>query len=61
MELKSDNVDTINGFIISTLDRIPDNSDNVSLIIDNYKLKVLEVYDNRIEKVMVTLINCKVS
>ena len=61
MELKSDNVDTINGFIISTLDRIPDNNDNVSLIIDNYKLKVLEVYDNRIEKVMVSLINSKVS
>ena len=61
MELKSDNVDTINGFIISTLDRIPDNNDNVSLIIDNYKLEVLEVYDNRIEKVMVSLINSKVS
>ena len=61
MELKSDNVDTINGYIISTLDRIPDNNDNVSLIIDNYKLEVLEVYDNRIEKVMVSLINSKVS
>ena len=60
-DIKSDDFDTVNGLIISTLNKIPDENDNISLIIENYKLDILEVEDNRIEKVMVSLIQSKVS
>lgn len=55
-DIQCEDCDTINGYIISTINRIPSNEENIILNIDNYELEVVEVYDNRIEKVKVNLL-----
>ncbi|MEG0855308.1 MAG: hemolysin family protein [Terrisporobacter sp.] len=60
-KIKSEDFDTINGFIISNLDRIPGKEEDIDLTFDRYNLKVLQVEDNRIEKVKISLIQSKVS
>ena len=56
-DIKCDDCDTINGYIISTINKIPSNEDNIILNIENYELEVVEVDDNRIEKVKVNFAN----
>jgi len=51
--IKCEDCDTINGYIISTINKIPSNEENIILNIENYELKVVEVDDNRIEKLRV--------
>mgnify|MGYP000347939871 CR=1 FL=1 len=54
-DIKCEDCDTINGYIISIIDKIPSNEENIIINIENYELEVIEVYDNRIEKVLVNL------
>ena len=60
-DIKCDDCDTINGYIISIINKIPTNEEDIILNIENYQLKVMDVYDNRIEKVKVTLLKENVS
>ena len=60
-DLKCEDYDTINGYIISIINKIPTNEEVIILNIENYELKVIEVDDNRIEKVKVSLLNENVS
>ena len=55
--LKCDDFDTINGYIISLIDKIPTEEENIVLNIENYKVKVVKVEDNRIETVKISMIN----
>lgn len=54
--IECDDCDTLNGYIISTIDKIPTDEENIILNIENYKLQVVQVDDNRIEKVKVSSI-----
>ena len=56
-DLKCDDFDTINGYIISLIDKIPTEEENIVLNIENYKVKVVKVEDNRIETVKISMIN----
>lgn len=51
--IQCEDCDTINGYIISTINKIPNNKENIILNIENYKLEIVEVDDNRIEKLKV--------
>ena len=53
-DIKCEDCDTINGYVISIIDKIPSNKENIILNIENYELEVIEVDDNRIEKVKVS-------
>lgn len=52
-DLQCDDCDTINGYIISRIDKIPRNEENIIINIENYELQVIEVDDNRIEKLKI--------
>ena len=60
-DLKCDNCDTINGYIISIINKIPTNEEVIALIVEHYEIRVIEVDDNRIEKVKITLLSENVS
>ena len=60
-DLKCDNCDTINGYIISIINKIPTNEEVITLIVEHYQIRVIEVDDNRIEKVKITLLSENVS
>lgn len=55
-DIKCDDCDTINGYIISIIDKIPRSEENIILNIENYELQVVEVDDNRIEKLKVNFV-----
>lgn len=59
--IKCEDCDTINGYIISSLNRIPCSGENINLLLDTYQLTVLDIDDNRIENVKVNLCQEKVS
>lgn len=59
--IKCEDCDTINGYIISSLDRIPCSDECINLLLETCELTVLEIDDNRIENVKVTLFQEKVS
>lgn len=46
--------ETLNGFLISKLDRIPEEDEDTELLIDGYKFKILKVEKNVIQSVLVT-------
>lgn len=46
--------ETLNGYIISKLDRIPDEDENSEIEIDGYRFKILRVEKNVIQSVLVT-------
>lgn len=48
--------DTLNGYIISKLDRIPDENETTELEIDGYHFKIVKVEKNVIQSVLVTKI-----
>ena len=56
-----ENYDTINGYIISIINKIPCHEENIILNIENYEIQVIEVDDNRIEKVRVNFAKESVS
>ena len=46
--------ETLNGYLISKLDRIPDEDENSEVSVDGYKFKILSVEKNVIQSVLVT-------
>lgn len=46
-------VETINGFLISKMERIPTEKDRFSITVDDYNFKVIEVENKMIKKVVV--------
>lgn len=56
-----ENYDTINGYIISIINKIPCHEENIILNIENYEIEVIEIDDNRIEKVKVNFAKESVS
>ncbi len=46
-------VETINGFLISKMERIPTEKDRFSITVDGYKFKVIEVENKMVKKVVV--------
>lgn len=55
LNLVSDDFDSIGGFIIDLLGRLPDSGDQLSF--ENIQIEVVEVEKNRIETIRLTLIN----
>ena len=46
--------DTLNGFLISKMDKIPDEDEQFEITVDNYNFKVLSVENKMIHTVLVT-------
>lgn len=46
--------DTLNGYLISKLDRIPDEDENSEVEIEGYTFKIIKVEKNVIQSVLVT-------
>lgn len=61
INLHSDNYDTISGFIIGELERIPNEKEKITLEYNNVILKVLSVKDKRIRKVKLILTHKKLN
>ena len=47
-------VETINGYMISRMERIPDEKERFSFVLEGYKFKVIEVENKMIQRVVVT-------
>ena len=56
LELKSDFIDTIGGFIIEEIGTIPNKYINKEVVIDSIKFKILSVDDNRIDKIQISML-----
>jgi len=56
-DLPVDDYDTLSGFMIGLLERLPDDDEKVSIIYHNYKFESLEIHDMVITKVLVTKID----
>ncbi len=46
--------ETLNGFLISKLDRIPDNDEDFEIAVDGYNFKILSVQNHMVESVLLT-------
>lgn len=55
-EFEDEDYETLNGFLISKLDRIPSDDEKPELIIDNYKYQIIAIKDKMISLVKVTRI-----
>ena len=51
-----DENDTLNGFLISLLDRIPEDDEGTELIVGNVKYKIISVKDKTIDSVQLTIL-----
>lgn len=60
-EFEDEDYDTLNGYLISKLDRIPADDENPELIIDNYSYNILAVRNNTISLVRVKRLSCEES
>jgi len=47
-------VETINGYMISRMEHIPDEKERFSVVVDGYKIKVIEVKNKMIQRVVMT-------
>ena len=47
-------VETINGYMISRMERIPDEKERFSFVLDGYNFKVIEVGNKMIQRVVMT-------
>lgn len=54
IKFETDEFETINGFLISKMERIPDKKTKFDVTVDGYNFKVLEVNHNMIQQVLVT-------
>ena len=61
IEFEDEEYDTLNGFLISKLDRIPQENDRAVVEYSGFRFKVLEVKNKIIQKVKVTKIEEPVS
>ncbi len=59
IDFQEEEFDTLNGFLISKMDRIPEEGEKFSVIVGNYKFQILEVENRRIEKVLVSRVTPK--
>lgn len=57
LNLKSDSTDTIGGLFLEHLGTVPKNKTNAEVKIENTKLKLINMDDKRIERLMITLID----
>ena len=53
IDFEEDEFDTLNGFLISKMDRIPEENEEFSIVVGGYKFQILKVENRRIEKVLV--------
>lgn len=54
IDFQEEEFDTLNGFLISRMDRIPEENEKFSITLDGYRFQILKVENRRIEKVLVT-------
>jgi putative hemolysin len=54
IEFGTDDFETINGFMISKMDKIPDKKERFDITVGDYNFKVLEVDHNMIQQILVT-------
>ena len=54
IEFDTEDFETINGYMISKLDRIPDKKERFEITVGDYNFKVLEVDHNMIQQILVT-------
>lgn len=54
IEFCTDDFETINGFMISKMDKIPDKKERFDITVGDYNFKVLEVDHNMIQQILVT-------
>lgn len=47
-------VETINGYMISKMEHIPDEKERFSVVVDGYKFKVIEVKNKMVQRVVMT-------
>jgi putative hemolysin len=55
LELPDDAYDTVSGFVIDLLDRIPEEDEKADVVYKNLRFTVLSVADNRIEQLRLTI------
>ncbi|MEY8522618.1 HlyC/CorC family transporter [bacterium 1XD8-76] len=53
IDFEEDEFDTLNGFLISKMDRIPEENEEFSIMVGDYRFQILKVENRRIEKVLV--------
>ncbi len=54
IDFEEDAFDTLNGFMISKMDKIPEENEDFSIVVGDYQFQILEVENRRIEKVLVS-------
>ena len=54
IDFEEDEFDTLNGFLISKMDKIPEENEKFSILVGGYQFQILKVENRRIEKVLVT-------
>ena len=54
ISFNEDDFETINGFLISKMEKIPDKKDRFDITIDGYNFKVISVENKMIQRVLVT-------
>jgi len=59
IDLKEEQFDTINGLLVSMMDKIPEKGDEYEVILEGYLFKVLSVEDRRIRSVLVKKVEPK--
>ena len=57
IDFEEDEFDTLNGFMISRLDKIPEENEKFSVMVGDYQFQILKVKNRRIEKVLVKKVN----
>lgn len=53
IDFEEEEFDTLNGFLISKMDRIPEENEKFSIMVGDYQFQILKVKNRRIEKVLV--------
>lgn len=53
IDFQEEEFDTLNGFLISKMDRIPEKDEEFSVVVDGYQFRILKVENRRIKKVLV--------
>lgn len=54
IDFEEDEFDTLNGFLISKMDKIPEENEKFSILVGDYQFQILKVENRRIEEVLVT-------
>ena len=53
IDFEEEEFDTLNGFMISRMDKIPEENEKFSVMVGDYQFQILKVENRRIEKVLV--------